>query len=62
MCYRGTEPAEIDAEDAEVIAHEEPGRFGERSHHRQRKPTPKSVRAGADTQSVIGRIKSLFAA
>lgn len=60
MCYRGTNSAEIDAEDAEVTSHEEPGRFGERNYHRHRQSTSKTVRASADTQGVIGRIKALF--
>lgn len=60
MCYRSTESVETNAEDMEVTAHEKPGRYGERSHNQHRESTSEPIHAGADTQSVIGRIKALF--
>jgi hypothetical protein len=43
-----------------MTGHEEPGWFGERNYHRHCQSTSETVRASADTQSVIGRIKALF--
>jgi hypothetical protein len=62
MCYRGTDSTEIDAEETGMRAYEEPGRFGERGHHKHRESTSEPVRTDANTQSVIGRIKTLFTA